>query len=70
MGKDTASVAGRLPLYPMEMREGCKILLVANLFSYRGGRDSGLLHLVVGVVASQRFEGAYRLLLQGYEAVN
>lgn len=70
-GKDTASVAGRLPLDPMEMTEGCKILLVANLFSYRGRRYSGLLHLIVGVVASRRFEGAYyQLLLQSCEAVN
>ena len=69
-GKDTASVAGRLPLYPMEMTEGCKILLAGNLFSYRGRRNSGLLHLLVGVVAPKRFEGAYQLVLQGCEAVN
>ena len=69
-GKDTASVAGRLPLYPMEMTEGCKFLIAANLFSCRGRRNSGLLHLVVGVVASRLFEGAYHLLLQGCEAVN
>jgi hypothetical protein len=69
-GKDTASVAGRLPLYPMEMTESCKILLVASLFSCRGRRNSELLHLVVGVVASRLFQGAYHLLLQGCEAVN
>jgi len=68
--KDSASVARRLPLYLMEMTEGCKILLVANLFLYRGRRNSGLLHLVVGVPVSRRFEGAYRLLPQGCEAVN
>ena len=68
-GKGTVSVAGRLPLYPLEMTQRCKIL-VSNLFSCRGGRSSELFNCVVGIVASRWFGGAYRLHLQDCESVN
>jgi hypothetical protein len=32
--KDTDSVAGKVPLYPLDMKQRWEILLVSNLFSY------------------------------------
>jgi len=68
VSKDTNSAAGKLPLYPLEMKQRWKIYYIQTCFHVEDAL--WLVAPCVRVIAFRRFEGTYRLHVQSYESVS